>query len=247
MASNRRIQVQKGSVDAPKIGGGSTNPLVQLMMAQQKKLYDQQMDIDSESRKPSVAAETALATQKATSNLDVEDTGRKKAVTDAATAIIALRKLIPILNEFESGFSKAYPEAKSQKGIAGKFQAAKKIFSGRVLENDPEFAAFADALEGKRSQITKGLGEVGNLAEQEQKVAMQNVPELKMGGIGDLFLPEAPATGSAKIPNFRKFVNDQMKQNMDVINSGGRFNTIEQQSDQDEDPKTKFLKRKGLI
>ena len=157
---------------------------------------------------------------------DIQKEYRKKAVTDAATAIGQLRKIAPIIDEFESDFVRAFPNPSSRIGLPAKIAAGTTIFNARTLNNDPEFAAAIESLEGKRSQITKGLGEVGNLAEQEQKVAMQNVPELKFGGLGDLFLPEAPAVGMSKLKRFRKFIDTQIEKNIDVINAGGALENL---------------------
>lgn len=158
--------------------------------------------------------------------LENQADARKKAMTDAVTAIGTLRKITPIIDEFERDFVSVFPNAISQKGLPGKLQAGQVVFDARTLNNNPELAAAIDALEGKRSQITKGLGEVGNLAEQEQKIAMQNVPELKFGGLGDLFLPEAPAVGLSKLRRFRDFVNTQVQSNLEIIKSGGALENL---------------------
>lgn len=225
----------KKNLKAPNASKGSGNSLLAYMIAQQKgQGLEQQLGPNATMVGGINPATGGRYETEAGQDMDVQNAGRKKAVTDAATAISALRKLIPVIDEFESGFKQAYPNAKDQFGVPGKLEAAKRIFLGKVLENDPEFAAFVDQLEGKRSQIAKGLGEVGNLAEQEQKIAMQNVPEFKMGGLKEFFLPEAPATGAKKLPKFRNFIEQQMRQNQDVIDSSGRFNEMAQSNSQED-------------
>jgi len=186
-----------GKTKAPSFGGGGSrsNPLELLITRELLGRQEEQRDI-------------GLA-------------GSKKAVTESTIAIGKLIKILPVLDEFEGDFSKAFPDAEQSKGIGGKISAGMTVFNARVLENDPELKAAIESLEGKRSQITKGLGEVGNLAEQEQRIAMQNVPELKFGGLGDLFLPESPAVGASKLRRFRNFVNTQIQRNLSIIEAGG--------------------------
>lgn len=159
-------------------------------------------------------------------NLDVEKTGRNKAVTDAVTAIGNLKKMLPIITEFEKEFDRVFPNASSQQGFPGKLEASKVLFKGDILENDPKLSASIDSLEGKRSQIAKGLGEVGNLAEQEQKIAMGNVPNMKLGDPKNMFLAESPAKSKVKLSSFQKFINDQISQNKQIIESYGDLSSV---------------------
>jgi len=156
---------------------------------------------------------------------DIATSGRTKAVGEAVTAIGSLKKILPVLDEFETEFKRIFPNASTQTGFRGKFESAKAVIKAK-METDPDFSAAVDQLLGKRSQITKGLGEVGNLAEQEQTIAMQNVPEMKFQGIQDFFLPEAPATSESKLSKFREFIRVQMLQNLGIINSGGDMSTL---------------------
>ena len=212
-----------GGLKAPSFkrsGGG--NRLFNYLENQQKLDQKRQNDLLLFIEKQSLSKEQDIESEERS----VDIAARKKAVTQATEAILKLNKLNPVLEEFEGAFDAVFPDAETQIGLPGKFSAGKTVFNLKTLEKDPNFAAAVDQLEGKRSQITKGLGEVGNLAEQEQKIAMQNVPQLKFGKAEDLFLPDAPATSKVKLRKFREFINSQIQKNLEVIDASGKISQV---------------------
>ena len=205
-------------------GGSGANTLLAYMMAQKKgQQLQEQLGPGAVVIRGTHPSGATFETPEGQA-MNIETAGRQKAVTDATTAIGGFQRLLPVIDEFESDFNRLFPNAKSQSGMGGRLTTAKEVFNAKNLQNDPTFAAALDQLEGKRALITKGLGEVGNLAEQEQAIAMQNLPKFKPGGIGSFFLPDAPATGAVKLERFRNFVNSQISKNMSIIESGGQFN-----------------------
>lgn len=207
----RRGLVSTKGLFQGRAGGTAQNPIQIFAGAQAREQAKVPFDIAAEQR-------------------GIDLAGKKEAVTQATKAIAQLTRLSPVIDEFERDFDRVFPKAQS--GFSGRLQAGGVVFDVNTLESDPELAAALDSLEGKRSLITKGLGEVGNLAEQEQIIAMQNLPELKFQGLSKLVLPESPAMGKSKLKRFRNFVNEQINKNLEIIQSGGDLSFLGDQPGQ---------------
>jgi len=94
------------SLKAP--GGSGSNQLMGYMLSQQKgQQGEQQMPGGIPVGRTDPSTGTRFETKEGM-NLDIEKTGRNKAVTDAVTAISSLKKMLPIVMEFEKEFDRVF-------------------------------------------------------------------------------------------------------------------------------------------
>lgn len=76
-------------------------------------------------------------------------------------------------------------------------------------------AAYKADIEGMRSQIARGLGEVGNLAENEQKYAMRLLPRLT----------DNAETRAQKISNFKEYVASRTQRRTSSVSTKSESTT----------------------
>lgn len=96
-------------------------------------------------------------------------------------------------------FEQKIGEIPAGAGLMGRIKGSKTAIEG-MLQTNPDAAAYMASVEGMRSQIARGLGEVGNLSEYEQKYAVRLLP-----GITD-----NAETRAKKIQNFRDYITKKI-------------------------------------
>lgn len=130
-------------------------------------------------------------------------TGQQKAdiqVNTAAKKDTAVRdKKLGGLMQAVDYFDKKINEIPVGTGVTGRLQGVGKQVEG-WLQTDPKAAAYMASLQGMRSQIARGLGEVGNLSEYEQKYAVKLLPNLS----------DNAETRKQKLINFRDYINQKL-------------------------------------
>lgn len=92
-------------------------------------------------------------------------------------------------------FEKKINEIPGGKGLAGRVKGL-EVKAGAFLQTNPKAAAYISSLEGLRSQIARGLGEVGNLAEHEQEYAINLLPQIT----------DNLETRQARLQNFKDYI-----------------------------------------
>ena len=132
-----------------------------------------------------------------------EGSAASKAAAEKAVRSEKLKEMNKAVDFFEQKIN----EIPSGKGIYGRMVGTKKYAEG-VLQTDPKAAAYISSLSGLRSQIARGLGEVGNLAEQEQKYAINLLPKIT----------DNTETRIQKLNNFKDYI--RIKLNADSIPEG---------------------------
>jgi hypothetical protein len=80
-------------------------------------------------------------------------------------------------------------------GLHGRIMGLIKLGEAK-LQTDPKAAAYVTSVSGMRAQIARGLGDVGNLSEYEQQVAIDLLPKLT----------DNEETRQQKMLNFRDYV-----------------------------------------
>lgn len=122
---------------------------------------------------------------------EIERKIKENVQRDVQTRSAKLGELNKVIDFFESKIQ----EIPSGKGIGGRVKGIGLGIEG-LLQTNPNVAAYMADVEGMRSQIARGLGEVGNLSEQEQRAAMKLLP-----GVSD-----NTETRLKKISNFRDYI-----------------------------------------
>ena len=95
-------------------------------------------------------------------------------------------------------FEKKINEIPVGSGFGGRLEGVKLSAEAalQVGEMGSKAAAYQSSVEGMRSQIARGLGEVGNLSETEQKAAINLLPKLT----------DNNETRAQKMQNFRDYI-----------------------------------------
>lgn len=133
-----------------------------------------------------IGKEAALSDVKATS------AAKTSTARDKAVRIQKLSELGKAVDFFETKIN----EIPSGEGLMGRAKGVGVAIEA-FLQTDPQAAAYQSSLNGMRSQIARGLGEVGNLSEYEQKVAIGLLPKLT----------DNTETRNAKLKNFRDYIS----------------------------------------
>lgn len=116
---------------------------------------------------------------------------------DAAVRANKLKELSKVVDFFESKIS----EVPVERGLEGRVQGLGQKFLGALQANplNPEdtlpskIAAYESNLEGMKALIARGLGDVGNLSDVEQRNAVKLLPNIT----------DNAETRAQKIENFR--------------------------------------------
>lgn len=127
--------------------------------------------------------------------LSPEQKAKEVMIKDATVRGNKLNELNKVIDFFESKIN----EIPSGKGIGGRIKGVGLTMEG-MLQTNPDVAAYQANLEGLRSQIARGLGEVGNLAETEQKYAAKLLPSVS----------DNTETRAKKMANFRKYIETKL-------------------------------------
>jgi len=114
-----------------------------------------------------VISPTTLQTPQEKQNQEVTTAVKK----DAMTRLNKLKELIPVIDHFDNVMS----SIETGIGLSGRF---KGIGKGALAwtQIDPFVSTAFSEIKGLRPQIVRGLGDVGNLSETEQKAGEQLVP-----------------------------------------------------------------------
>jgi len=139
---------------------------------------------------------------------------RPPADIDAEKRSLKLNELGRVVDFFESKIN----EIPTGKGLPGRAKGF-GVLLGAKLQTDPKAAAYVTSVEGLRSQIARGLGEVGNLAEKEQEYAINLLPKIT----------DNTETKIQKIQNFRDYIKIKSGGGQPVSQpsrSSGRFRVI---------------------
>jgi len=148
-------------------------------------------------------------------------TGKEKVVTIQQSPIIKeaglragkLSEMYKLIDFFETKIN----EIPSGEGLMGRAKGLGLKVSG-ALQLNPKVTAYEASLSGLRSQIARGLGEVGNLAEQEQKFAMDLLPRIT----------DNTETRQAKLKNFKDYIDLKIGKTNISGQSQNQFNSIEE-------------------
>jgi hypothetical protein len=124
----------------------------------------------------------ALKTDPAQEATDKEAMGRAR----------KLQELTKVIDSFAYQIDKI----PGGEGLPGRIQGLGNVVSG-ALQTDPNIAAYSSFMMGLRPVLSRGLGDVGNLSEQEQKAAMSLLPQ-PMDNL---------ETRAAKLRNFLDFIH----------------------------------------
>lgn len=149
---------------------------------------------------------------------------------DQTTRGNKLKELNKVIDFFETKLG----EIPVGGGFSGMAEGAGQVVSGKMGKN-PKAAAYMSDIKGLRSQIARGLGEVGNLSEYEQKYASNLLPQLT----------DNAETRQAKLKNFRDYIQTKLGgvpsgDNFETFNIEGRTYSIPA------DKVESFKKAKGI-
>lgn len=151
---------------------------------------------------------------------------------DAATRATKLRELNKVVDYFENKIG----EIPSGTGIGGRLKGIGLGVEG-MLQTNPKVSAYNASIEGLRSQIARGLGEVGNLSEYEQRYASNLLPRIT----------DNAETRANKIKNFRDYITTKLGNSTNnSLNGVQRFTVNGVDYDIPADKVDAFKKAKGL-
>jgi len=102
-----------------------------------------------------------------------------------------LQELTKTVDFFESKIN----EIPSGSGLWGRLVGGRTAVEA-WLQTDPKAAAYTSSVNGLRAQIARGMGDVGNLSEVEQKNAVELLPKIT----------DNEETRQQKLKNFRDFM-----------------------------------------
>lgn len=123
------------------------------------------------------------------------------------------------LNSAVDFFEQKINEIPSGAGLGGRLKGVGTAIEAK-LQTNPKAAAYVASAEGLRSQIVRGLGDVGNLSEYEQKVASNLLPKIT----------DNTETKKAKIQNFRDYIKTRVEfgkeSKLDLKQSKPKFEII---------------------
>lgn len=126
----------------------------------------------------------------------------EKSITENVPAINKANTLESVYNNIEDLWLKTEPK---EKGGIGMLTAGPYDYMAAGLQRNPKEIAskeYLDFIGGIRALLARGMGDVGNLSEYEQKAVIQSVP--KIGPFGQ----DIKQTGTNKMANLRKVIND---------------------------------------
>lgn len=181
------------------------------------KAYNQAL-LERENLLRNPKTQTAAAVKQAQQNIELSALPQKQQLEiEKATKQeqnIRLNKLNE-MNKVIDFFENKINEIPVGSGLGGRLQGAMIGLEGKAGLN-PKATAYQANLEGLRSQIARGLGEVGNLAENEQKYAMSLLPNIT----------DNMEVRQQKIQNFRDYIKVKLDGNItnQNISKNGNIN-----------------------
>lgn len=107
---------------------------------------------------------------------------------DAALRLQKLKELSKVVDFFEQKIN----EVPGAEGLQGRVVGGANILQA-MAQTNPKIAAYQSSLEGMKALIARGLGDVGNLSEVEQRNAVKLLPNIT----------DNLETRKQKIQNFR--------------------------------------------
>ena len=187
--------------------------------------------------------------------------GRSKLVEQAQKDAFNLSNAYTLIDDFEKQYRQIFPDAEKKAGLTGRYEASQKWLDAVTVQSDPKAVSFLDGFDSQGAKFAKFFGDAANISVSERKDTLQAFGRLNPKSITKGLLPDAPAVGIQKYSDIKKRVAKGIVDAQLVINSGGEqipdtymesFPEMSQSSsvpgmNQQEDPKTKFLRRKGLI
>lgn len=169
-----------------------TNPITGQPASTRDKIIVQKPETETKTPKDLATIEAeAAARARGTASVAPET----QAAKDKATRDAKLQGLTGALDFFERKIN----EIPGGAGIGGRFSGLQTLL-GAKLQTDPKAAAYLADVEGLRSQIVRGLGDVGNLSEYEQKYASSLLPKIT----------DNIETRKQKLANFREYINSRI-------------------------------------
>lgn len=147
-----------------------------------------------------VLTPSAMMTPQEKANIQVD--------TAAKTDLAVRDKKLAGLMQAVDFFDKKISELPIGSGMQGRVEGIGQQLSG-WLQTNPKAAAYMANIQGMRSQIARGLGEVGNLSVYEQKYAVNLLPKLT----------DNAETRAAKLQNFRDYINQRLGGNASQLKS----------------------------
>lgn len=204
---------------APGQNRGGGNSLLGYMIAQQKgQGMEQQLGqgaVATGGVDPSTGAR--FETQ-AGQDMDVRSTLRKKASEDA----LKLQQAIPILDDLEKSYDKAYLTYEGSKGgLTGAIGAGQEFFNGVILRNNPSLREFIDKSGQYEAPLVKLTGDVGNFSASERASASQAVPKVSPNTDWKrLFLPDDVEFGKSKIQSLKRLYASKYLEAKQVADTG---------------------------
>lgn len=198
--------------------GGGGNTLLAYMLAQQKgQGLEQQLGgaVPTGGVDPSTGARFET---KAGQDLDVAGALRKKASEDA----LKLQQAIPILEDLEKSYDKAYMTYEGSKsGLQGGVGAGQEFFNGVILRQNPALREFIDKSGQYEAPLVKLTGDVGNFSASERESASQAVPRVAPNSDWKrLFLPDDVEFGKSKIQSLKRLYASKYQEAKTVAETG---------------------------
>lgn len=195
LMKGKAAEAQKNIVEAggisPNIFGGqssmpSNSPIGQAISPNQSTLIPDKFN--------SMGVATSYMNP-ATEQLKGQIDNQTAITKDQNTRATKLKELNTVIDFFDKKIS----ELPVGSGMQGKLEGMKSDIKGK-LGLDAKAAAYNADLQGMRSQIARGLGEVGNLSETEQAAAIKLLPVLS----------DNNETRQQKLTNFRDYIKTKL-------------------------------------
>lgn len=168
-----------------------------------------------------------------TADEKTEQAAKETMLKDKTTRANKLNELNKVVDYFENKIN-AIP---SGSGLQGRLRGMGLAVEG-ALQTNPDVAAYQANVEGLRSQIARGLGEVGNLSEGEQKYASKLLPSIT----------DNAETRAKKLSNFRDYIKTKLgnSEKSPVVNDfTSQINKAKSLGYSEEEIQA-YLKNKGL-
>lgn len=150
---------------------------------------------------------------------------------DSAVRAQKLKELTKAVDFFENKIH----DVPGGKGLGGRIQGLSIAAQG-MAQTNPKISAYMSSVDGLRSQIARGLGEVGNLSEYEQKYAVNLLPKVT----------DNLETRQEKLNSFRDYIKTRLEPVKDTKSDFQSFTVEGKQYNIPSDKAEAFKKAKGI-
>lgn len=205
MVERRQIKISPWNFG--KSSGGGQSPEQAFNTTVARKTAEKPFDLAKEERERSPEVQ----------DFEIKSHLRKKASEDA----IKTSSVLPLLDDLENSYREAYADIIGQEGLKGGVAAAKEYGIGVLLRKNRALRTLQGKLKTYRPAFVRASGDSGNFSVVEQEAAGEGLPKLTPNwDINNLFLPDDPVQGLARIQGMRDLYKKKYDEQVRVANTG---------------------------